>query len=132
MDGIAIDGPLEGETFSGNGYSPGSLFDRAQDPDDPDKLHIYRVNDDTDGAGRNHLSYRWSIARTGGHAVIGEALDGPVAGDWVDVVRGLRKGERTPIKRPGGTLIYEATGEQIADDAGKGTRIALRFVGETV
>jgi hypothetical protein len=132
MDGIAIDGPLEGETFTGNGYSPGSPFDHAQDPDDPDKLHIYRVNDDTDGAGRNHLSYRWSTARTTGHSVTGEALVGPVRGDWVDVVAGLRKGERTPIKRPGGTLIYEATGEVIADETGQGTRVALRFVGEAV
>ncbi|MEP6562287.1 MAG: hypothetical protein ABJD68_14580, partial [Nakamurella sp.] len=101
MQGIAIDGPLEGETFDAEGYSPGTLYDRAQDQDDPEKLHIYRVSDDTDHLGRNHLTYRWSTAHSSGHEVTAEAIDGPIAGDWIQVVAGLRRGERAPVKQPG-------------------------------
>ena len=66
------------------------------------------------------------------HSVTGEAVDGPIRGDWVEVVAGLRRGERAPVKRPGGTLIYEATGELIADEPGQVAHLALKFVGETI
>jgi hypothetical protein len=132
MQGIAIDGPLEGEPIDAEGYPPGTLYDRAQDLDDPEKLHVYRVSDDTDHRGRNHLTYRWSIASSSEHEVTGEAIDGSIAGDWVQVVTGLRRGERTPIKQPGGTLIYESTGRNIETEPGDQPRIELRFVGEAI
>ena len=132
MQGIAIDGPLEGETFDAEGYAPGTLYDRAQDLDDPEKLHIYRVSDDTDHLGRNHLTYRWSTASSPEHEVTGEAIDGSIAGDWVQVVTGLRRGERAPVKQPGGTLIYEATGRSIESEPGDQPRIELKFVGEAI
>ena len=132
MQGIAIDGPLEGETFDAEGYAPGTLYDRAQDQDDPEKLHVYRVSDDTDHLGRNHLTYRWSIAHRADHEVTGEAIDGSIAGDWVQVVAGLRRGERAPVKQPGGTLIYEATGRSVESEPGDQPRIELKFVGEAI